>query len=154
MKKIVKILIIITLIFGAGIFLGIKVGFIPTQKERFFYSKLGSAANSGNQGAPLKELTNFNWDYVCSKSSYNPNEDSGHADFYFHDLLVARIQTREIDLSSDVDNKAYFNFGEYIGQKSDKKKYGKCRDYESSYDSEIKVNFLQADYGFSIKFLY
>ena len=71
MKKIVKILIILTLIFGAGIFLGIKIESISTQKEerlkkeRFFYQKLEEFKKSGGKEILIKELTNFEWDNVC-----------------------------------------------------------------------------------------
>ncbi|MBU6140979.1 MAG: hypothetical protein KGP29_05465 [Proteobacteria bacterium] len=155
MKKIVKTSVILTLIFGVGIFLSVKIGILPNWKERFFYKKLESIASSGRQGVPLKELTNFNWDYVCSRSSYNPEEEVGYADFYFDDELVAKIRTGDVSLSSNSDDKLYFNFGEYVGKKSDKRRYDKCDpNFEPSYDVEIKIRLMRTDNYLIINFLY
>jgi hypothetical protein len=70
MKKILKIVLPLIVVIGLVIFLCIKVGIIANQKERFFYNKLESFINSNKTEIPLKELTNFEWDYVCFINPY------------------------------------------------------------------------------------
>lgn len=152
MKKIVKILIILTLIFGAGVFLSVKARSISTQKkERFFYKKIEENLSGDYMDANLKELTNFEWDYVCTSSAYDPSQEESYGKFYLKNKLVAEIIGRKVKFPNKKNGEIkeiYFSFGDSVrnsGSKPREKEYAKCESFESSYSADVKVIFYKPD---------
>jgi hypothetical protein len=104
MKKILKIVLPLIVVIGLVIFLCIKVGIIANQKERFFYNKLESFINSNKTEIPLKELTNFEWDYVVIGEEKTKNDHFDNyklyydvVSFYNDDKLAKKINTSDLN---------------------------------------------------------
>jgi hypothetical protein len=50
-------------------------GFFMSKEEKYFYQKLKEFKDSGKDSIHLKELTNFEWEYVCYMGPYSGIDD-------------------------------------------------------------------------------
>lgn len=72
-KKIVLLFssLAFVLLLWIGFIISNGKGYFLNKREQFFYEKLSIISKNNLEVVPLREVTNFEWDYVCVISSYN-----------------------------------------------------------------------------------
>lgn len=85
LKKIVLLssLLAFVLLLWIGFIILSKKGYFLNKNEQYFYRKLSIISKNNSDIVLLKEVTSFEWDYVCVISSYDQERPK-----YFYEKIV------------------------------------------------------------------